>query len=112
MPPRSQIATARFLAPLALAVCALAVLVVIAVSIGGGDSSNGASAPSETASQTTGQTTTAPQRRQPAVYTVKPLDTLGGISDETGVPVETLEQLNPELDPQALVVGQKIKLRE
>ena len=39
-------------------------------------------------------------------------DTLGGISEKTGVPVEQLLELNPNLDPQALVSGQKIKLRE
>jgi LysM repeat protein len=43
---------------------------------------------------------------------VKPGDTLGGIGQKTGVDVETLQSLNPSLDPQALVSGQKIKLRE
>ena len=39
-------------------------------------------------------------------------DTLGAIAEKTGVDVEKLQELNPELDPQALVSGQKIKLRE
>jgi LysM repeat protein len=43
---------------------------------------------------------------------VKLNDTLGLISEKTGVPVERIEALNPELDPQNLIVGQKIKLRE
>ena len=30
-------------------------------------------------------------------------DTLGAIAEKTGVPVEQLQELNPELDPQALV---------
>ena len=47
-----------------------------------------------------------------STYTVKVNDTLGGIAEETGVSVETLLELNPDLDPQALVSGQKIKLRE
>jgi LysM repeat protein len=47
-----------------------------------------------------------------ASYTVKLNDTLGLISEKTGVSVERIEQLNPELDPQSLTVGQKIKLRE
>ena len=46
------------------------------------------------------------------VYVVKTGDTLGSIAEKTGVPVEKLQELNPELDPQALVSGQKIKLRE
>ena len=31
---------------------------------------------------------------------------------EDGTTVERLQELNPELDPQGLVAGQKIKLRE
>jgi LysM repeat protein len=43
---------------------------------------------------------------------VKLNDTLGLIAQKTGVPVERIEELNPELDPQNLIVGQRIKLRE
>ena len=39
-------------------------------------------------------------------------DTLGLISEKTGVAVEALQELNPELDPQNLIVGQRVKLRE
>lgn len=52
------------------------------------------------------------RRRQRAFYTVKLNDTLGLIAEKTDVPVERLEELNPELDPQNLIVGQRIKLRE
>jgi LysM repeat protein len=45
-------------------------------------------------------------------YKVKPGDTLGSIAEKTGIPVETLQELNPNLDPQSLSTGQKIKLRE
>jgi LysM repeat protein len=45
-------------------------------------------------------------------YTVRTGDTLGGIAEKTGVAITTLEGLNPGLDPQALVAGQKLKLRE
>lgn len=45
-------------------------------------------------------------------YVVKSGDTLAAIAEKTGVPVERLQDLNPDLDPQALVSGQKIKLRE
>jgi len=36
----------------------------------------------------------------------------GLIAEKTGVPVERLQELNPELDPQNLIVGQRVKLRE
>lgn len=111
MPPRPQRTSARLLAPLALAVSAIAVLVVIAGSMGGDGSDGDAATPTAQDESTTTQTTAAPDAREPATYTVEPGDTLGAISEETGVPIETLEILNPELDPQALIAGQKIKLR-
>jgi len=45
-------------------------------------------------------------------YVVKAGDTLAGIAQTTGVPVEMLQELNPNLDPQALVSGQRIRLKE
>jgi LysM repeat protein len=43
---------------------------------------------------------------------VKTGDTLAGIAEQVGVPVAELQELNPALDPQALVSGQKIRIRE
>jgi LysM repeat protein len=66
------------------------------------------------ATSTTGATTTARPGPKPAShrsYTVKAGDTLGAIAIRTGVTVTALEDLNPGLDPQGLVAGQKIKLR-
>ena len=58
------------------------------------------------------QATTPKPAPKPATYTVKTGDNLGSIAEKTKVPIETLQELNPELDPQALVTGQKIKLKE
>jgi LysM repeat protein len=112
MPARSS-STARIFAPAALAICAVAVLIVIGGSVGGGDddSSGGSNSAADTTSRQTGGTTTTPVKRQPATYTVKSGDTLGAIAETTGVSVETIQELNPELDPQALIAGQKIQLR-
>ncbi len=105
---------ARLLAPIALVAFALALLIVLGAS-GSGDDSAAPSGNSTSAESTTTETTTSPAkrkaRRRKATYTVEVGDTLGAIADETGVSVETIEELNPELDPQALVTGQKIKLR-
>jgi LysM repeat protein len=110
MPARST--SARLLAPAALALCAVAVLVVIGSSLGGGDSDGGSSgAAGDAATEQVTSTATTPQRPQKASYTIKAGDTLGAISEQTGIPVDTLQELNPELDPQALIAGQKIKLR-
>lgn len=105
--------SARVVAPLALVVCAIAFFAVLASS-GTGDGDGGvqepAQAPPTTAPSTRDEPPEEPRRRQ--AHTVEVGDNLDGIAETTGVDVETLLELNPELDPQALEVGQRIKLRE
>ena len=98
---------ARVLAPLALAICAIALFYVIFTS-GSGDQGGGASS----ARHTTTSKRTPAQQPAKRTYKVKTGDTLGAIAAKTGVSVERLQELNPGLDPQALVSGQRIKLRE
>jgi LysM repeat protein len=103
---------ARLIAPLALLLCAVAlVTVVISSPAVDGDETSG--------DRTSERTTTGPPARTDRQvrgrrrnYTVKAGDTLGAIAEKTGVSVERLLLLNPELDPQALVAGQRIRLRE
>lgn len=114
---------ARVLAPLAIIAFALAVLVTFATA-GGGDDEPSRSSASEQ-EQRDLELAKEKRRRQKSderkegqaevpqdIYIVKTGDTLGAIAEKTGIPVEKLQELNPELDPQALVSGQKIKLRE
>lgn len=111
MPPQEKRSPARIAAPIALVVVAIAFLMVVAGSGTSGGDGDGASETSERTS--TAQTTERKRApRKAATYTVKTGDTLGAIAEKTGLDVETLQNLNPELDPQALVSGQKIKLRE
>ncbi len=42
---------------------------------------------------------------------VKGGDTPSGIAEKTGVPLARILALNPDLDPQTLTPGTKIKLR-
>jgi LysM repeat protein len=44
-------------------------------------------------------------------YTVQSGDTLGGIAAKTGTTVAKLEHLNPGIDPQALRVGETIRVQ-
>jgi LysM repeat protein len=111
---------ARLLAPISLVAFALALLIVIAGSGTDDDSDDngngGNSGDRVTQTETTPGTTTTTDTTEPRVtgtfYTVKTGDTLGGIAETVGVSVTRLQELNPELDPQALVAGQKIRLRE
>lgn len=113
----------RVLAPLALVLFGLLFVVVIATSGGGGESKSGDASAAEEARDlgTDAKDDTQSKRAEPEeeseeklgkdVYVVKQGDTLGGISEDTGVPVERLEELNPGLDQFSLVSGQRIKLR-
>jgi LysM repeat protein len=47
----------------------------------------------------------------PATYVVKSGDTLTSIAHRTGVSVARIESLNPGVDPQILISGEKLKLR-
>ena len=111
----------RFLAPVALVAFGIALLVVLSSSGGGnGDNTPSASEREKDRDLGTDSRKRRSNRRAAAAngglptrtYTVKSGDTLGSISERTGIPVDKLQELNPQLDPQQLVSGQKIKLRE
>jgi LysM repeat protein len=102
---------ARVLAPLALALCTLAFLYVIFSSGTGGGGGATGQGTTRAVGGKQAQTTAGSVPSKPT-YTVKTGDTLGGIAAKTGVSVQKLQELNPGLDPQGLVSGQKIKLRE
>src|SRR3954469_9585404 len=100
----------RLLAPLALVVALIAVLVVFSTS--GTDSKNdgnGAAITTPAKTQTTKPTPKATKAKK--TYTVRAGDTLGSISQKTGVSVSVLQELNPNLDPAALTVGETVKLK-
>ena len=99
------------LAPLALVAFVIAFLVVLSNSGVSHDSGGGATPPTTTP---TGSSTTRTTSRfaHRHTYTVRAGDTLGAIAIKTGVSVTNLEDLNPGLDPEGLVAGQKLKLRE
>jgi LysM repeat protein len=106
---------ARFIAPLALIACVVAVLAIVMGSgVTGDDSSSGTTNASDLPAATEQKTTTTgkKQKKTPKTYTIKANDTLSGIAERFGLTVETLQELNPDLDPQGLVAGQKIKLQE
>ena len=107
---------ARLLAPIALVAFVFALIVVIGSSGTPEDSGDDGrrSAQRQGGTENAGQTSaeTPEPRVQAEFYTVKTGDTLAAIAETVGVPVERLQELNPDLDPQALVSGQKIRLRE
>jgi LysM repeat protein len=120
MDPRTRRSPARFLAPLALIAVVLAFVSIVGGSggNGGGSSSSASTTTTTTTSKaSTPKTTTAKTTTKQATsgsnasYTVQVGDTLGGIADKTGVPLDRIQTLNPNVDPHAMTAGQKIKLK-
>jgi LysM repeat protein len=102
---------ARFLAPLALVAFVIALFMVVTSSQappGGSGAPNQSSGAQPTASPGG----TATKRKGRRRYTVKNGDTPSSIAEKTGVPLEEILRLNPDLDPQTLSPGQRIKLRQ
>jgi hypothetical protein len=104
----------RTLAPASLALFAVALLLVIALSLGG-DSGSGESGETTSAPARSGQRDAARRAARSSggrrVYRVRAGDTLASIADRTEVPLQKLLELNPSVDPQGLVTGQRIRLR-
>jgi LysM repeat protein len=84
------------------------VIVVIAVALGGGDGGGGSGGDSGHPGQV--KRSEAPAHTAKA-YEVQSGDTLTSIAHETGVPVAVILKLNPGVDPQILISGEKLKLR-
>jgi LysM repeat protein len=104
---------ARLLAPLALVAFALALFIVVSNTT----KDDGDTPAARDASQPA-QSTAAPngdggkkRKKPPRSYTVKPGDTPSGIAEKVNVPLDQIFELNPDLDPQTLTPGTKIKLR-
>lgn len=98
---------ARILAVLAVAGAALAVYLVIAGSSDSGEKGDGKRSNREQPKEQPQK----PPEKPPETYVVQPGDTLDGIAEQVGMQVERIEQLNPEIDPQALPSGETLKLR-
>ena len=104
---------ARLLAPLALlAAGAACATLVLGSGVVSGDDPESAGSNDLPAVRDSGPADAPRERRGPRNYVIKANDTLSGIAAQHGTTVERLQTLNPELDPQGLVAGQRIKLRE
>lgn len=104
---------ARFLAPIALIAFIFVLYSVVqdAREPAGGTSGTKSG---ETASPTASSTSTKKKKstkKKAKTYTVKSGDTPSGIAVKVDVPLDQILELNPDLDPQTLTPGTKIKLR-
>lgn len=99
-------ASARVLAVTALVIAFVIAIAAISGALGGSDSNGSGSG------KHGGKAAHKTHRKHvPASYEIESGDTLISIAHHTGVPVRTIEELNPEVDPQILVAGEQLKLR-
>jgi LysM repeat protein len=103
-------AAARTIAVLALVCGVVLVIAVVAASLGGGDDDGPSSGNRDKAAKTAGNDGGGPDKA-PKSYVVQNGDTLTSIAERTGVSVSRIQELNPGVDPQILVSGEKLKLR-
>lgn len=95
----------RWLAPVALLGILVAIGLVVRAEL---KSSPRPPATPLVSTSTTGTTAAAPA----TFYVVKEGDSLSTIASKTGVPVGQLEALNPNVDPNVLHTGQRLRLRQ
>ena len=97
---------ARFLAPLALVAVVIAILLIVGGSGGGRSTSTGGTASPSGVSAAGART-----RHGRRTYVVRAGDSLSGIAVRNGVSVAQIQSLNPGLDPSALPLGRRLRLR-
>jgi LysM repeat protein len=103
---------ARFLAPLALVAVVIALIMVVSSSLNPTDTTTGSRNQPSDQPTTSSKGKTKKQKKGPRRYVVKNGDTPSSIAEKTGVPLDEILRLNPDLDPQTLSPGQRIKLRQ
>jgi LysM repeat protein len=101
----------RWLAPVALITCAVAVYAVVDNTLLKKDSasSNSGGTQQTTSTKSTSKKGAKPRKRRHA-YVVKSGDTLSAISIKTGVSMTTIQRLNPKLQADTLHAGQRVRL--
>ena len=107
MPERRTNQIARILAVVGLITVFMLVAITIATS--GGDSDDGND--DATTVEKRGPTAKGRKAVEAGVWIVREGDTLTQISEQTGIEIDDLVDLNPDADPQALISGQRINLR-
>jgi LysM repeat protein len=94
---------ARYLAPIALAATIAGTYIIV----------HNALTAKHTATQTRSAVRPRPRGRfaRAKYYTVQSGDSLTSIAVKTGIPLTTLQALNPHVDPNSLQTGQRLRLR-
>jgi len=112
---RGHTRLARYAAPAAFLVAATIAILIVRSGLSNGETAPLTTAPvtatttAETAETTTAATTTAASGAE--FYEIQPGDTLAVVAEEFDTTVEQLLVLNPDIDPVALTIGQRIRVK-
>jgi LysM repeat protein len=98
--------SARFIVPVALVVTAVGAYLIVTQHL------DTRSRPTSTGHLAAKRVGAHGKYARATFYPVQPGENLTSISDKTGVPMSTLEQLNPSIDPNSLQTGQRLRLRQ
>jgi LysM repeat protein len=118
-PPRlpSRARLARFAAPAAFLAGVTVAVLLVRAGLSASDepaATTAPTAPTATRPTTTRRTTTAATTTatatEPRFYTIESGDTFGSVAAEFDTTVERLRELNPEVDPTQLTIGQRIRV--
>lgn len=99
----------RYVAPIAIAAVAVATYTIVHHALKHKDTTASLSIVSTTTSSTR---TAAHKVTRARFYFVQQNDTLSKIAAKTGVGLATIEQLNPNINPDALHLHQRLRLRQ
>jgi len=94
----------RYGAPAAFLVAATVAALLIRAGLKAGDSP-------KTSTSATTVTESVPQPGNPVYYRIRSGDTLGSVAEHFDTTVDDLVALNPQVDPNALRIGQRLRVR-
>jgi LysM repeat protein len=103
---------ARFLAPIALIAFAIALYQVVKDDTPATGGKSGATATQTPTPKAKGKSSKKSSKKKRKTYTVRSGDTPSGIAEKNDISLEDLYKFNPDLDPQTMAPGQKIRLSE
>jgi LysM repeat protein len=116
MPPREE--WRRYVAPAAFLLAVTIAVVLVRSGLNSGHPVSGSPAPTTTVKRVETGTTTKTKTTRTTTggsgkqyWTVQAGDTFGVISEKSGVPVATIEELNPKVSSTSLFIGEKIRIR-
>jgi LysM repeat protein len=110
---RGHTTLARYAAPVAFLLAATIAVLLVRSALDGGQAATppAATTRAATTEETSGAGTTTTDTAGAEFYRIQAGDTLAVVADEHDTSVEQLLVLNPDVDPVALRIGQRIRVK-